>query len=211
MVLLHKQVCDLILYEMYWFFAQPDAGNQVPTQDVFSALIGQTSETFVNSAIERLVDEEYVDFVGQVPGTYCITASGISRVEHDLDDPDSYLFDVHAERNSDRRSRIPASNRFVDLDHNSQNYADAIRTGEELIEAIKTSNIYGDSEVEEKETHLAGLDSGYRLLRAPRVDPTTVKVVLGSILTYLAVKFADEPIGELAAVAWSALKNLLGI
>lgn len=106
---------------------------------------------------------------------------------------------------------VPASDRFVQLDHNSQAYRQAIEAGEKLLREVRKSNSFAASTDDDKEQRIAELEAGYRLLTSKRVDASNVKLVLGGVLGYLATKFADEPIGELAKVAWNTVKSLLGL
>ena len=139
-----------------------------------------------------------------------ITSKGISYVDEQLDAEGSFLWEKHRKRSTEGGVQIPAAGRFVQLDHNSRQYKETMKAGEALIEAVRTSNEYGESNPQEREQRVAELEAGYRLLRAPRVNPIIVKGVLYGVLTYLITKFADEPIGELARVAWTALKQLFG-
>lgn len=211
MPLRHSQACDLVLYEMYWFAAQPDSVEDVEPEIIYDIFRDRTSEQFVSSAIEKLCDDELLERIGVLPDSYGITSRGLAYVDRQLDDVDSFLFLEHAERPSASESRIPAAGRFVELDHNSTQYQDAVNAGEALINAVRNNNRYGDTDPDGRDQRLAELEAGYRLLDTLRINPSTVKAVLTGVLAYLAMKFADEPIGELAKSAWSTLKVLLGI
>jgi len=75
------------------------------------------------------------------------------------------------------------------------------------METVRDSNAFANSDELEKELRVAELEAGYRLLNSRRVNPNTVKVILGGALIYLATKFSDQMIGTLAKVAWEALKK----
>jgi len=211
MALRFQEVSDLILYEMYWLAAQPNSIEDIAPYDLPLAMDGRTSDSFFRIAIEKLATDGFIEKIGVMPDTFGITARGIEHVEKNLNDLESFLWDEHQRRRSDERGWAPAANRYVDLDHNSAEYREAVEAGEAVIEALRASNTYAEQDPADRDQRLGELEAGYRLIKAARVNPTTVKMILGGVLAYLATKFADEPIGELAKVAWSTLKQLLGI
>ena len=105
----------------------------------------------------------------------------------------------------------PASDRVVPLDHNSADYLAATEALERVIELVRENNHYRESEPEDQERRLAELEAGRRLLGSRWVSVATVQAAVVSVLTYLALKFVDVPIGQAASVAWKALAGLVGI
>lgn len=212
MVLRLREVEDLILYDLYWFVAEPSGPEDIEPDTLFQLLEGHdVSWRFFEAASDSLVEKQYVDRIGALPQTLGITNRGISYVDSLLDDPNSFIWELHERRSIHGAPTIPAAGRYVELDHNSQEYQDAVNAGTELIDAVRKSNAYPEADDLDRERRLAELEAGYRLLNAVRVNPSTVKGVLGGVLTYLAMKFADEPIGELAINAWKSIKILLSL
>lgn len=109
------------------------------------------------------------------------------------------------------RSSIPASDRIVALDHNAPYYLAASSALEQLIDEVRESNSYRNSDPQDQERRLAELEAGQRLIKSRRVSASTIRAVLWGTLGYLATKFADAPIGEAATLAWNALKALIGL
>ncbi|MER8568033.1 hypothetical protein NKH85_18900 [Mesorhizobium sp. M0924] len=109
------------------------------------------------------------------------------------------------------RGLAPASDRIVGLDHNSAAYLTAVAAVDQLIVVVRESNVYREADPEDQERRIAELEAGRRLLGSKWLSLATVKAALVGTVTYLAAKFADAPIGEAAAAAWSALKALLGL
>ena len=105
----------------------------------------------------------------------------------------------------------PASDRTVTLDDNSPEYRDVVDTLDKLKRAIEANNEYRNSDLEDHERRLTDVESTLKLLENKRVNVNAMKAVAFGSLVYLAEKFAEHPIGELAKAAWDGLKALLGI
>lgn len=97
------------------------------------------------------------------------------------------------------------------LDHAAPRYVKASAALEALIIVVRESNSYRESDPADQERRLAELEAGRTLLKSRWVSPETLKATLWGTLAYLASKFADTPISEAAAAAWTALKRLLNI
>ena len=106
---------------------------------------------------------------------------------------------------------VPASDRTVPLDHNSPAYSDVVEKLEELKRAVESNNEYRDTDLEDHERRLTDVESTLKLLENKRVNVNAIKAVAFGTLVYLAEKFAEHPIGELAKAAWDSLKALLGL
>jgi hypothetical protein len=198
------------MYDLYWFFSEPRNANSVSIDSVFQTVISQTSEEFFQAAIEHLLTNRLISYAADSSNEIKITPEGITYVDSELDNPDSYICDINDRRPAASRTSIPASDRFVEIDHNSKEYQDVLQTKERLLEELRKSNSFAATPEDEVEKTITEIEAGYRLLDAKRVNPTVVKALLGAALIYVATKFADEPVGELAAMAWQAVKNLFG-
>ena len=95
------------------------------------------------------------------------------------------------------------------LDHNSPEYKKTVQTLSELEAAVVGSNSYAESDLEDQQTRLKEIAAIIVVLEAPRAEVTRVQAMACGVLTYLAAKFADEPIGALAKAAWEALQILI--
>jgi hypothetical protein len=104
---------------------------------------------------------------------------------------------------------VPASDRIVTLDHNSEAYIQATEGLDKLVEALEQVNDYPDAE--DKEEKLAELSAGRRLLRAVKVRYAAIAAVLGPPLVWLSEKFAGGLVGQLSGTVWQALKGLIGL
>jgi hypothetical protein len=106
---------------------------------------------------------------------------------------------------------VPASDRVVQLDHNSATYLEADAKLTEMVAAVRSNNEYAVTESEDYEQSLAELESGQRLLKEPRVRLDVITSVLITGLQKMVAKFGDALLGALATVALTAIAALLGI
>jgi hypothetical protein len=104
-------------------------------------------------------------------------------------------------------STAPASDRVVAIDHNSAKYKKAVQTIDEVISEVDNNR---SNDFVDKEQRLSELRAGRVLLNAYQVSVQTVKGLFFPTLRYLALKFADVPLGHAAKAAWEALLRLLG-
>lgn len=102
---------------------------------------------------------------------------------------------------------VPAADRIVQLDHNSEPYKEAIGRLDELIAQVRSANDYDD--LEDKQERLAELAAGRVLLGAPRVGRRTAWTLISTAIFWLVEKFADGVIGELGKAALETLRTLL--
>jgi hypothetical protein len=109
------------------------------------------------------------------------------------------------ERLWSERSTIPASDRFVRLDDNAPSYSEAISQLEKLITNAKEIRV---NDWPEKEGILASLSGTLESIRAKYVNKTAVMAAIGSVVSFIAIKFAEAPIAELANKTWDAIKAL---
>jgi hypothetical protein len=110
-----------------------------------------------------------------------------------------------------RTAAIPASDRIVQLDHNSETHISVVEKLNELKELVASNNEYRSNDLEDHERRLTDLESSVKLLETSRVRVSTISTASSGTLVYLSKKFAEGPIGELAALTWRLLKQLLGI
>jgi hypothetical protein len=179
--------------------------------------IGQVQIDFLGERIVIGCIEGEEDRAIQFVHRFEVDTGEVLKAIAGLDQPRAILMaGVLAEERIDEleaeaRTRVPASDRVVGLDHNSPTYVAAVTAVDQLIVAVRESNAYRETEPDDQERRLAELEAGRRLLASKWLSLATVKAALIGTVTYLAAKFADAPIGEAASTAWTALKALLGL
>ena len=147
--------------------------------------------------LNLLREGHYIDCPGSQP-MLGITFTGLTERGHD------FLDEVAEEE----ARAVPASDRVVNLNHNSESYAQTIAGLEKLEQAIERSNDYPDPE--DKEQKLAELSAGRQLLKSVRVRVTAVLTVLRGPLLWLGKTFAGRIIGQLADIALRHITSLFG-
>ncbi|UUX48886.1 hypothetical protein NUH88_15945 [Nisaea acidiphila] len=103
---------------------------------------------------------------------------------------------------------VPASDRVVDLDHNSAAVAAVKEAVDDTLSAVKQSNEVGSEEPQEKERIEAELEAGQRLLKAKRVDLGKLVAVLFRVLRFIAERFFGSAAAKAADRAIDLLEKL---
>jgi hypothetical protein len=102
----------------------------------------------------------------------------------------------------------PAADRVVQLDHNSQEYINAVEKLDEATEAIRKSN---EPVSYDKEQVLAELSLGKRLLQSTKVRVAAVAILLLSPLYAAYQEAATAALKPTIHAAIEALKALVGL
>jgi hypothetical protein len=143
-----------------------------------------SSDANINRALHRVVDQIYDPLVTELRRYIDQNWGGSSEVA------------------------VPASDRVVNLDHNSNAYKIALAKLSDVETALRDSN---EVAPEEKEQHLAEIAATQEILKPKRVTVKAVVAVAGAVLFWLVKHFADSFLGQAADAAWTAIKGLLGI
>ncbi len=106
---------------------------------------------------------------------------------------------------------IPAADRLVELDHNSEAYADTLAAIEKVRDEVKASNEYAADDPEDRDQQISELNAGLEILKAVRVRLSVATNLILPPLMHLAQKFSDNLIGELAKQAAHFLRTLIGL
>lgn len=114
----------------------------------------------------------------------------------------------YIDQNFDRAAEVPASDRAVTVNHNSQGYADAETAMENLEAAIREANDF--AEPEEKEQRQAEVSAARRLMKAVRVRLEPLAALLRPILVQFTAKVKDNLVAAAALLVSSALITLFG-
>jgi hypothetical protein len=103
--------------------------------------------------------------------------------------------------------QVPAADRIVPLDHNSDPYQKVLDALDELIRALRGANDYQDTD--DKEQRIAEVESTKRLMQAPRIQARALAFIKSSLM-YLAKKFADLTVGQIALEIIKKLAEIIG-
>ena len=118
-----------------------------------------------------------------------ITQSGIKHVQ---EWEDSYFDEIkklvgsHLSIPVSGDDALPASDRFVKLDHNSEPYREAVAAIDNVIEEVRGDNEYGSRDPDDKSQRIAELKAGKKLLEAPRAAYRALSNLLLETLNYLS-------------------------
>ena len=197
----HYQESLQKLYD--WNLVRRDPKNQfryhLTTRGVFFTVNhAMTIFDFVQSPHAKEMTDEIIDTLDEILEWH-ESAHAIDPLEGSSHDEPNEL------------EAIPASDRTVTLDHNKPAYRDVVEKLEELKAAIEANNNYRDTDLADHERRLTDIEITLKILQNKRVNVNALKAVALGTLAYLAEKFSEHPIGELAKAAWDGLKALLGL
>ena len=145
--------------------------------------------------------------------------SGVNNIDSHVHEMASPLFEPHA---AELRRRledmledaladdvyVPASDRVVTLDHNSASFRRAAGALEETLARLRENN---EMDPDDKTRIELELDSGLKMIEAPKTRIQAAGVVLVGALKWLVDRFASSLVGIAAARAFTALRVVLGI
>ena len=167
-------------------------------------------------ALFRHLSTQDADFAWDFANQYFeSTSNNIDEILHQMTD---HLFDDHQselrrylERNLDvppqgKDPAIPASDRVVSINHNSDAYAQVIDAAEQLKEAV---NGFNQIDAEESERLVTEIDAGKTLLRSRLVRVGPLAALFVPTLKWLAAAFAGTAVGMAATSLLEALISLL--
>lgn len=106
---------------------------------------------------------------------------------------------------------VPASDRFVELDHNSAPYREAISALDAAISEAEKSNSLGDLTAGERISILSQLKTGRTLFDDNSIRVSAYRAVLDPALKWLLEKCADNVVGLAITAAITAIGTLLGL
>src|SRR5262249_3466230 len=107
------------------------------------------------------------------------------------------------------RKEIPAADRFVHLDHNSNLYNDAVAALQNAIEEFRNDHHFGNS-WEEKNALLTSLETGRQLLKQSSITMSNASAKIINPLKHVIQRYEKELVGgAVAAIATAALGLLI--
>jgi hypothetical protein len=139
---------------------------------------------------------------------------GLERAEEIADSNGYDLYEEieEFEKNSETgTTHVPASDRVVSIDHNSQEYLKVRREIDDVTAAARASNSLSANAGVELDQRLAEIEAGKILLNAPQANPGLVEKLIIPALKRIAEKIADNLIAILVNSVIAGLLALLGL
>jgi hypothetical protein len=103
---------------------------------------------------------------------------------------------------------LPDEDEEIELDQNSDQFREALSKLDYLIKALETNNQFKASPTEEGLAALEALKRTKQYLLSGKVSIRKLELMAYGALGYLATHLIDQPITEVAAAAWTAIKGL---
>ena len=145
--------------------------------------------------------------------------SGVNNIDSHVQEMATLLFEPHS---AELRRRledvledtivddvyVPASDRVVGLDHNMDSFQRAVAALEETLARVRENN---EMDPDDKTRIEVELDSGLKMIKAPKTRIQAAGVVLVGALKWLVDRFASSMVGIAAAKAFTAVRLVLGL
>ena len=166
------------------------------------------SPMFARKAIGILKNQERVHRIRDYPATYEITIKGIKDIEAQLADSKSILH-RYMNRSGDSKSskKLLEKHTYKDeweplkIDREAPDYKNAVSAIGEVIETVTGDNGYAATEPEERNHILWSLNEGLEALKDALPSRNQIQALIVAPLNFLARKFAETSMGEVAKIA----------
>lgn len=144
---------------------------------------------------------------------YSVTLHGIETIQQYKRKGPNPLLDLFGMLGGslDDRALVPASDRLVRLDHNSQPYKAAIKAVDDSIRAVEKANDIGDLTAGERAIVLSQLREGRKLFEAQEVKVSSIRATIEPALRWVLDKAGGTVVGTLVLAALGAIGALVGL
>ena len=204
---------DILVIRLNNWSDSPASTPEITEDEMIAMIADKSGPAKVSQVINSLSNEGLIIQTSAGPIAYELLPELFSRAEEieAQSKPDTRPVGSSFVLDTSTLAEAPASDRVVQLDHNSKEYRIAVEALDAVIDEVRKNNEYGDKDLQDRDQRVAELEAGKRLLEAPKVSVNAIQAVIITTLAYLAMKFADAAIGNLASQAIDAVKNLVGL
>lgn len=199
---------DIILFEMYSYFRYSEDTTSIDQLSIEKRTSQNVSRLFAKRAIDNLLERELIEIVDPADGTYALLAEGILYVEKQMHEPMSCINLYEADKAKDARiTPLPPENDEPDeweplpVDRETTEYNEAIAALSEAIDVIAGNNGYAETEPVERNHIVESLKQGQKIITDLCPSRAQVQAMVIQHLSYLARKFAESTLGEVAKAA----------
>lgn len=146
-----------------------------------------------------------------------ITGRGLEKVEEYCNARGSDLWEEIDEKSEQTEKVVqsatpsaPASDRIVDIDHNSAAYKEIIEKIDEVSNSATKSNSLSSEYSLERDQRLAEIKAGKILLQAPQANAEKVKLLLVGALKWIGERIADNVVAFVITGLITLILGFLG-
>jgi len=159
--------------------------------------------------IQDLRSERYLDYLTNEG--FAITSTGIRFIELELEDQNSRLSEIVRERDQGVvGTAIPASDRRVNLDHNSDPYREAIAALDAALQTFKEDRLLENEWGPEKGALIQTIEAGRELLKQGEVQVATMFATIIAPLQVIREKYEHAIVAGLVTAGADQLVSSLG-
>jgi hypothetical protein len=216
-----QELRKTLIQRLYEYSNSPNAESEIEDEQIFDLMSDQAGKPIVNALIIKLLQERLLRQTRAGPIMYEITdafldeaeeiESEVATVAISTDTPQAGTaptFLTFAEAQNSRVAAIPASDRVVPLNHNSDPYREAIRSLDAAVLAFREDhldNLWGP----EKGALLTSIEAGRQLLDETEVRVATVFATVISPLKIIRDKYREAIIAGLVTAGVDHMISLV--
>ncbi len=200
-----KILSEIVLYVL--FNEALETGAKLNVEDIAERLSpAQVTSTLILFAIDDLMSRNFA--VNSTVGPYVITRSGYDYVRYRLSLRGAAIHEfsksrdwlVEAEQLHDDApdedgvsQSVPASDRFVPIDHNSPETGEGIEALEAVVQQGRENNQFRElfADPEDASVVLSEMEAGIGLLKNSKANVETIRRLLVSRLEWIQAKLPD--------------------
>jgi len=182
-----------LLHEIWRYSYTPSSVLPFPVSALNKIVSEDKISAITKMALEELCERDLLEYYD---GKYGLTVHGISFIEIGLEDPQSDVSGVINNQTSFADPSlalpaVPASDRLIYLDHNSDPYGGAIRALDAAVTAFRGDRCLENDWGPEKGVLLESIEAGQRLLKETQVRAATIFAIIITPLRIILDRYRD--------------------
>lgn len=199
----------------YLHYLHAHERDSAPVFESISEALPMAPHGIISYALEELINDHLISDRGEYG--YFLRSDGVNEVENWSDktyeDTAKGIIFPEIDGNTFFSYSIPASDRIVTLDHNSEDYKETVAALEQVSKEARESNEFGHlfTDSDDRIRISSEIDAGLGLLKKNiRVNAEHIKNLLIPNLKLIKEKLQDAALSTLVSKALEWLAKLLG-
>jgi hypothetical protein len=205
-----------IIFAIWIESQRPGSKSELSMSEIEQLLPTECLTGQTRAAIESLGGDGSLSRQGGA-GKFYISETGIRSIEYDITHPGNLLYDLNYAKQlgeagfaaHDAAPPVPAADRVVALDHNSDPYRAAVAALDEAVAAFKADHLLANEWGPEKSALITVIETGRALLNETSVRVATLYATVLNPLRIIRDRYSDAIAAGLVTAAVDHLVPLL--
>jgi hypothetical protein len=209
MAVSREQAREILVRSLYERSNNPGAQPEFEEKEIYDLVGGEVAPVIVHTILNELLRSRLIRQTRAAPVMFEILDSLLDEAERAivLAPTSRQVDDLPGFINS---SSIPASDRFVTLDHNGDTYREAVAALDAAVAAFREDHGLDNEWGPEKGVLLRTLEAGRELLRTQQVRIATVFSTIVAPLQIIRDRYQDAVVAGLVTAGADPLIHALG-